>query len=76
MANKQFNIPIKGFSESLTPDKQPGLTTGYMDNIFPRGTLERKLRLTQRPGLDKVFSQQVGGIDTPIIFMFSITTVD
>lgn len=77
MANHAFNIPIKGYSEILPPDKQPALTTGYMNNMFPRGALERKIRLVQRPGLDKVFTQQVGGTPSaPTVFMFTITTVD
>ena len=47
-----------------------------MDNMYPRGTLEKKIRLTQRPGLDKIFDQQIGGDSAPIITMCSITTVD
>jgi len=69
-------IPIKGYSEGFTPGNQPQLTTGYMDNMFPRGTLEKKIRLTQRPGLDKVFAAQVGGDAAPIVSILSVTTVD
>jgi len=76
MANRDFQIPIKGYSEGLSADKQPPLTTGFMDNMYPRGTLEKKIRLTQRPGLDKIFPQQIGGDSAPIITMCSITTVD
>jgi len=72
----EFSIPIKGYSEGFTPDKQPQLTTGYMDNMFPRGTLEKKIRLVQRPGLNKTFAAQVGGDATPIVCMLSVTTVD
>jgi len=69
-------IPIKGYSEGFSADKQPQLTTGYMDNMFPRGTLEKKIRLTQRPGLDKMFAAQVGGGAVPIVCILSMTTVD
>jgi len=72
----EFQIPIKGYSEGFTPDKQPSLTTGYMDNMFPRGTLEEKIRLTQRPGLDKTFAAQIGGDTAPIVCILSVTTVD
>lgn len=76
MANREFQIPIKGYSEGLPPDKQPPLTAGYMDNMYPRGTLEKRIRLTQRPGLDKIFAQQIGGGSAPIVAMCSVTTVD
>jgi len=76
VANKEFQIPIRGYSEGLSPDKQPPLTTGYADNIYPRGTLEKKIRFVQRPGLDKIFDQQIGGGDALITAMCSVTTVD
>lgn len=76
MANKEFQIPIKGYSSGLPPHIQPTLTTGYMDNMFPRGTLEQKIRLTQRPGLDKTFAVQIGGDSAPVVCMLSVTTVD
>lgn len=76
MANRDFSIPIKGYSEGLSPDKQPPLTTGYMDNMYPRGTLEKKIRLTQRPGVDKAFAAQIGGEAAPIVFIGAITTID
>lgn len=76
MANKEFELPIRGVSEGLPPDKQEQLTTGYMNNMIPRGVLERKIRLTQRPGLDKVYTQQVGGADAPIVWIGSIVVVD
>ena len=71
-----IQIPIKGYSEGFSADKQPQLTTGYMNNMFPRGTLEKKIRLTQRPGLDKTFAAQIGGETAPIVFILSVTTVD
>lgn len=76
MANRNIAIPIKGYSEGLSPDKQPSLTTGYMDNMYPRGTLEKKIRLTQRPGSEKVFAQQIGGDTAPIVAVCSVTTID
>ena len=77
MANRNFSIPIKGYSAGLSPDKQPLLTTGYMSNMYPRGTLEKLIRLVQRPGEDKVFDQIIGGgTDAPIVILLSVTTVD
>jgi hypothetical protein len=76
MANRDFSIPIKGYSRGLSPDKQPPLTTGYIDNMYPRGTLEELIRLVQRPGEDKIFAAQVGGAALPTVFILSVTTVD
>lgn len=76
MANRDFQVPIKGYSAGLSTDKQPPLTTEYIDNMCPRGTLEKKIRLTQRAGLDKVFAQQIGGDTAPIVAICSVTAVD
>jgi hypothetical protein len=75
MANKAFQLPIRGYSLGLSPDKQPPLTTGYMDNIFPRGQLEKWIRLVQRPGNDKKLAAQIAGA-FPVVILLSVTTVD
>ena len=76
MANIDMLSPIKGVSESLDPSKQIPLTSGYMNNCRPTDVLERQIRIGQRPGLDKVFSQQIGGGAYPIIAICTITTID
>ncbi len=73
--NRSFQIPIKGFSVALPADKQPILTSGFMDNIYPFGALDNKIRLVQRPGFDNVFAQQIGGQAAPVIAMTSVTVV-
>ena len=76
ISNRDFQLPVKGYSEGLPPHIQPPLTTGFINNMYPRGTLEKKIRLTQRPGLDKIFDQQIGGGSAPVVAMISVTTVD
>lgn len=76
MANRDFSIPIRGYSTKLQPDKQPQLTTGYISNMYPIGTILQWLRLVQRPGTDKAFAQQIGGAEAPIVILLSVTTVD
>ena len=76
MANKEFPLPILGVNYGLPVDKTPQSNSGYMNNVFPRDTLERRIRLGQRPGMDKLYSQQIGGVDNPIIAVIQITTVD
>ena len=76
MANKDFVIPIKGVSKILPADLQTALTTGHMDNMFPLGALDNKFVLVQRPGMDNVFAQQIGGEAAPIVAACSVTVVD
>lgn len=76
MANVDLLSPIKGVSESLDPSKQVPLTSGHMNNCRPTDVLEKQIRIGQRPGLDKVFDEQIGGLTNPIIAICVITTVD
>jgi hypothetical protein len=75
MANRDFNMPIKGFSDSLSPDKQIPLTTGHMNNIYPYGALDNKIRLIQRPGLGNTFAYQISGVASPIVVILSVTAI-
>ncbi len=76
MANIDMPPPIKGVSLALDPSKQIPLTSGHMNNCRAICTLEQWIRICQRPGLDKVFTQQIGGGIYPIIAICVITTVD
>lgn len=76
MANVDMTSPIKGVSESLDPSKQIPLTSGYMNNCRATDVLEKQIRMGQRPGLDKVFAQQIGGTTASIVAICVITTVD
>lgn len=76
MANVDMTAPIKGVSESLDPSKQIPLTSGYMNNCRATDVLEKQIRIGQRPGLDKVFTQQIGGGAHPINAIIVVTTVD
>ncbi len=71
-----INLPLKGFSEILPLESQEVATSGYMNNCRPRDVLENRMRVGQRPGLKKAYSQQIGGQIAPIVAMCSITTVD
>jgi len=59
MATLQFQLPIKGKSEGFPLDKSPALTSGHLNNVRPTDVLEKKLRIGQRPGLAKAYSQQI-----------------
>jgi len=72
----QFQPPINGVSKAMSPDQQPPMTTAYMQNVFPVDTLERRVRLGQRPGLERMYTQQIGGAANPIVAICKITVVD
>jgi len=72
----EFQLPIKGKSEGLPVDKEQELTSGHMNNVRPRDVLDNRIRIGQRPGLDKAYSQQIGGAATSVVAMCVITTVD
>jgi len=69
-------LPIKGFSAGSPTHLPADLTSGHMNNIRVMDVLEKRLRLSQRPGVDKVFAQQIGGDTVPIVFIGTVTTVD
>lgn len=76
MANRLLPSPIKGVSEALDASKQFPLSSGYMNNVRAIDVLEKQVRIGQRPGLDKVFDEQIGELTNPIIAICVITTID
>jgi len=68
--------PIKGISKGLPVDKEHPTTSGYMNNVRPIDTLERRLRLGQRPGLDKWGAgTQIGAAEQPVVAMCIVAAV-
>ena len=67
--------PIKGVSKGLPVDKEHPTTSGYMNNVRPIDTLERRLRLGQRPGLDKWSDTQIGAAEQPVVAMCIVAAV-
>lgn len=73
MALEEIPLPLKGINYSIPEDKAQGQYSPYMLNVRPFDTLEKKIRLGKRPGMDKLFAQQLGGI---IVAIDVITVVD
>jgi len=71
-----FPLPLEGYARGLIPGMEKSTTSPYMNNVRPRDTLESWIRLGQRPGLKKAYSQQIGGAASPIVWVGNITTVD
>lgn len=72
----EFSLPIKGISKGLPVEQQPPATSGYMNNVRPRDVLENRIRIGQRPGLDKAYSEQIGGNSNyPIVILHQINVM-
>ena len=69
-------LPLKGYSRGLVPGTENVNTSPYISNVRPRDTLEGWIRIGQRPGLKKAYSQQIGGTNRPIVWLGAIVTTD
>jgi len=68
--------PVKGIFRGGLSGHAPELTTEIMNNVRPRDTAEKKIRIGQRPGLAKWGAgNQVGGVEQPVVFITSVTSV-
>jgi len=76
MAHIVFNLPVKGLHKGGAVEQSPALTSAHMLNCRARDVLENKVRIGQRPGLDKWGAgTQVGGAAYPVVAICSVTTV-
>lgn len=71
----EWPLPIFGISRIITVEKEPVKYSGYMSNVRPTDVLENKVRLGQRPGLDKWSSTQIGGAELPIVALCVVSSV-
>jgi hypothetical protein len=70
----ELMFPTKGLVKGAPSSKQPQQTSQDLNNVRPY--FDGRLVGGQRPGLDKMFTQQIGGESSPIVWLGSITTVD
>ena len=75
MPNIELPFPLMGLNTGEAVDKQPLYTSGHLNNVRPYDVMEIRKRGGQRPGLDKRYSQQIGGYPSPIVAMIAITVV-
>ena len=72
----ELPLPLKGTSKGFPIDKEEKTTSGYMNNVRPDDVLEKRLRLGQRPGIDKWGAgTQIGGIEQPVVFLVVVSAV-
>jgi len=72
----EIPLPIKGESHGFPVDKSPPLTSGCMNNVRAIDVLEGRVRIGQRPGQDKLYSQQIGGASSPVVAITQVTVID
>ena len=68
--------PVKGLYRGSLLGHAPDLTTEKMNNCRPRGVLENRLRIAQRPGMAKKYAQQIGGAAQPIVEILTVSSSD
>jgi len=72
----EIPAPLRGKAVTTPADKSPTMTTFFMNNIRPVDTLARRIRLGQRPGLDKWGNGTlVGGSEQPVVAMCVVSSV-
>jgi len=72
----EIKFPVDGINKGQAAVDQPVNTSPDLNNVRPYDTLDNRMRGGQRPGLDKRYSQQIGGIASPIIAICCVTIVD
>jgi len=67
--------PIQGISKGVPVDKESPATSGFCNNVRPVDTLESRIRLAQRPGLDKWSDVQIGAAEQPVVAMTIVAAI-
>lgn len=76
MPHINFQLPVKGVHLGGGVETSPALTSGHMDNVRARDVLENKVRIGQRPGLDKWGDgDRVGAAEDPVVYIISVSSV-
>jgi len=69
-------FPHKGFHKGLGAEKQPAGTTPWIQNMRVIDCQDNRFRGGQRPGLQKAYTDLIGGLASPIVVLTYITIVD
>jgi len=76
MAHINFQLPIQGIHKGGSVEQSPAMTSGHINNVRARDVLENKVRIGQRPGLDKWGDgDQVGAAEQPVVAMCTVSSV-
>lgn len=68
--------PIRGLFRGSLTGHAPDLTSEYMNNVRPIDVQEKRVRIGQRPGLDKWGTgTRIGGDEQPIVAVTFVNSV-
>ena len=69
-------FPHKGYHKGLGAEKQPAGTTPWIQNMRVIDCQDNRFRGGQRPGLQKAYTDLIGGLTSPVVILTYITIVD
>ena len=70
-----FQLPIKGLHLGGSVEAGPAMTSGHLLNVRPRDTLENKIRIGQRPGLERWSTDRAGSGTAPAVAICTVSTI-
>ena len=71
----ELDLPIQGILKAFPSDKPAKSMSEYMNNVR-LGVLEGKIRICQRPALDKWGAgTQIGAAENPVVAMCTVSAV-
>lgn len=77
MALTNIPIPIKGIFKGFNPELVSVEYSQKMNNMRPVDQYDNKIRLAQRPGLDKWGNgDQIGGTSVPVVEITVVSAVE
>jgi len=71
----EFELPLRGINKGMPSDTPGKNYSEYMNNVRVIDVLEKKVRIGQRPGLDKWSDNQIGDAEKPIVAICSVSSV-
>jgi len=66
-------FPKRGYNEAQAPSRQPPDTSPDLNNVRPLAG--GRYQGGQRPGLEKTYSEQIGGETGPVVWVGSVTVI-
>lgn len=75
MAYREFTLPRKGIFKGLSSEETTSDYSEYMNNVRAIDVLERKVRIGQRPAVDKWSTDQIGAAENPVVAICSVSAV-
>lgn len=71
-----LHFPIKGQDKGRATGQQPEGTSPDLDNVRPYDTLDNRARGGQRPGVSKLYTEQISGGAAAIVAICSVTVIN